>query len=116
MLIFFVQAEDGIRDGHVTGVQTCALPILSWRGRTIRPNEREYAVRLQYRVGDEGEFNDVTGQDGGVIEYRRSTTEGHQQSFGPITLPADAEGQDYVQLRWKYHYTGQVESGDRKSV
>src|SRR5207253_7079948 len=26
---FFFQAEDGIRDGHVTGVQTCALPI--WR-------------------------------------------------------------------------------------
>src|SRR5690625_5919752 len=24
---FFYQAEDGIRDGHVTGVQTCALPI-----------------------------------------------------------------------------------------
>src|SRR5207302_4492153 len=29
---FFFQAEDGIRDFHVTGVQTCALPI-SWRGR-----------------------------------------------------------------------------------
>src|SRR5690625_753494 len=32
---FFFQAEDGIRDGHVTGVQTCALPIcanatISW--------------------------------------------------------------------------------------
>src|SRR5690606_40289835 len=26
---FFFQAEDGIRDFHVTGVQTCALPI--WR-------------------------------------------------------------------------------------
>src|SRR5690348_17771490 len=26
---FFFQAEDGIRDGRVTGVQTCALPI-SW--------------------------------------------------------------------------------------
>src|SRR6266568_4284347 len=25
--IFFFQAEDGIRDGTVTGVQTCALPI-----------------------------------------------------------------------------------------
>src|SRR6266700_6541198 len=24
---FFFQAEDGIRDFHVTGVQTCALPI-----------------------------------------------------------------------------------------
>src|SRR5438046_7021904 len=26
---FFFQAEDGIRDWSVTGVQTCALPILS---------------------------------------------------------------------------------------
>src|SRR6266480_7117299 len=25
--VLFFQAEDGIRDGHVTGVQTCALPI-----------------------------------------------------------------------------------------
>src|SRR2546425_6028129 len=30
-LFFFFQAEDGIRDKLVTGVQTCALPIL-WRG------------------------------------------------------------------------------------
>src|SRR5260370_3576528 len=28
-LSFFVQAEDGIRDSSVTGVQTCALPILN---------------------------------------------------------------------------------------
>src|SRR5437868_9199916 len=28
MCIFFFQAEDGIRDRNVTGVQTCALPIL----------------------------------------------------------------------------------------
>src|SRR5690606_40934855 len=28
LLYFFFQAEDGIRDFHVTGVQTCALPIL----------------------------------------------------------------------------------------
>src|SRR5438067_10409717 len=28
MRIFFFQAEDGIRDRNVTGVQTCALPIL----------------------------------------------------------------------------------------
>src|SRR5690606_41708575 len=30
MLIFFFQAEDGIRGFHVTGVQTCALPISSY--------------------------------------------------------------------------------------
>src|SRR5689334_25387461 len=32
MYTFFFQAEDGIRDGTVTGVQTCALPI--WRRTT----------------------------------------------------------------------------------
>src|SRR2546430_9773938 len=31
LLIFFFQAEDGIRDLTVTGVQTCALPILMTR-------------------------------------------------------------------------------------
>src|SRR5690606_41071488 len=30
---FFFQAEDGIRDFHVTGVQTCALPIYAPGGR-----------------------------------------------------------------------------------
>src|SRR6516162_6749064 len=34
---FFFQAEDGIRDYKVTGVQTCALPIwLFWQRRTRR--------------------------------------------------------------------------------
>src|SRR5437016_10714564 len=28
LFLFFFQAEDGIRDWSVTGVQTCALPIL----------------------------------------------------------------------------------------
>src|SRR5689334_23880001 len=31
ILFFFYQAEDGIRDGTATGLQTCALPIwLAW--------------------------------------------------------------------------------------
>src|SRR5690606_40762879 len=35
---FFFQAEDGIRDFHVTGVQTCALPISPARpGVATRP-------------------------------------------------------------------------------
>src|SRR5215475_7637589 len=36
-LFFFFQAEDGIRDFHVTGVQTCALPI--WLRAPIRPTK-----------------------------------------------------------------------------
>src|SRR5579863_10698395 len=33
-MVFFFQAEAGIRGGRVTGVQTCALPIWSARSRT----------------------------------------------------------------------------------
>src|SRR6266404_2681403 len=41
IIIFFFQAEDGIRDKLVTGVQTCALPIFRVgqrvRARNINP-------------------------------------------------------------------------------
>src|SRR5256885_8915272 len=41
---FFFQAEDGIRDYKVTGVQTCALPICNNRTRdeVIRREFRQY--------------------------------------------------------------------------
>src|SRR5437867_6263407 len=37
LFFFFFQAEDGIRDRTVTGVQTCALPILSKRSSKCVP-------------------------------------------------------------------------------
>src|SRR2546422_5454012 len=40
ILIFFFQAEDGIRDVAVTGVQTCALPICSRRPGPSRGRRR----------------------------------------------------------------------------
>src|SRR4051794_41835310 len=42
-VVFFFQAEDGIRDGRVTGVQTCALPIFALRrlqGERLRAGQR----------------------------------------------------------------------------
>src|SRR5690606_39723374 len=42
--VCFFQAEDGIRDFHVTGVQTCALPILY--ERVGDPVTRRADVRL----------------------------------------------------------------------
>src|SRR5260370_7137957 len=38
-IVFFFQAEDGIRDSSVTGVQTCALPIFmrAWNYLFFRP-------------------------------------------------------------------------------
>src|SRR5207249_6630469 len=36
IFFFFFQAEDGIRDRNVTGVQTCALPICRARSSSAR--------------------------------------------------------------------------------
>src|SRR2546427_6229949 len=38
---FFFQAEDGIRDLTVTGVQTCALPISAFRKLQVGPAQPE---------------------------------------------------------------------------
>src|SRR5439155_6656373 len=62
-VFFFFQAEDGIRDGHVTGVQTCALPIYgdgvtdvavfqpssgTWQ---VRPASRDFMTALKATLG-----------------------------------------------------------------
>src|SRR5690606_39124129 len=54
--LFFFQAEDGIRDFHVTGVQTCALPISSkfvWHllGLPYEFFTQRFAGDLARRVG-----------------------------------------------------------------
>src|SRR5438093_12048057 len=48
--IFFFQAEDGIRDWSVTGVQTCALPI------SINYRDVQRAIQALYQSG---QFDDV---------------------------------------------------------
>src|SRR5258708_23606659 len=42
--VFFFQAEDGIRDDLVTGVQTCALPISTVRSAAIQRYAGEYVA------------------------------------------------------------------------
>src|SRR5258706_10715436 len=41
-VFFFFQAEDGIRDWSVTGVQTCALPIYDMEDRTYKQGIARY--------------------------------------------------------------------------
>src|SRR3989441_4589884 len=53
LLLFFFQAEDGIRDKLVTGVQTCALPISALFDGGERAGE-ERGVRLHRDPGAEG--------------------------------------------------------------
>src|SRR2546427_4910087 len=48
LFFFFFQAEDGIRDLTVTGVQTCALPIFTYLHRS-----RDELVRMQRQMAAE---------------------------------------------------------------
>src|SRR5207253_10842937 len=77
LVFFFFQAEDGIRDGHVTGVQTCALPI--WprrerlfvygtlrRGFALHPLLRKLAVRYVGRGKIQGHLYDLGRFPGAV--------------------------------------------------
>src|SRR5438128_4268254 len=54
VFFFFFQAEDGIRDATVTGVQTCALPIFpSVEVSLSAPDAVFYAPDLTYRTQDD---------------------------------------------------------------
>src|SRR5438067_7043032 len=53
---FFFQAEDGIRDRNVTGVQTCALPI------SLAGLERTDVAR-HFDLCDSGEISTLTGKE-----------------------------------------------------
>src|SRR3712207_8875524 len=53
-IFFFFQAEDGIRDIGVTGVQTCALPISDTRPEPDSDEVRENRKEMARRVAEEG--------------------------------------------------------------
>src|SRR5690625_7192099 len=76
--LFFFQAEDGIRDGHVTGVQTCALPICGLRPQTTdgqisvhgmadsapRSEERRVGKECRCRGAPDREKEEAGGTEG----------------------------------------------------
>lgn len=85
---------------------------------TVSRNSRIYNIRLQYRLGDYGEFSDLLTDDDEIIEYL-CNVDGHSRSFGPFSLPEDLHGRPYLQLLWRYYYTGEredPESGQRSEL
>lgn len=88
---------------------------LSWTGETVLPNERSYALRVQYRIGDEGEFIDLTGSSGLAVEYVAHHNAGHEIKFKDIDIPAELMGQPYVQIRWVYYWIA-GDSGPRAQL
>src|SRR5690606_40234192 len=62
---FFFRAEDGIRDFHVTGVQTCALPICcvpdaAWRelSAIVTPENVAFMKQTKQRSYEERDLAD----------------------------------------------------------
>src|SRR2546430_8714153 len=69
LVVFFFQAEDGIRDLTVTGVQTCALPISGVLGfadefLSLRANAVLYG--RQFTLHDIGELKRFPNQNPGA--------------------------------------------------
>src|SRR2546423_10708295 len=59
IFFFFFQAEDGIRDKLVTGVQTCALPISDARERLGERHQAQVVQRVHEEARVEVMADDV---------------------------------------------------------
>src|SRR5207247_6362698 len=89
---FFCQAEDGIRDPLVTGVQTCALPILWWSRKAESREPREsHAGSERVRMRKQGETGTEESSEsfptGGELTrpFRQSNSRGKRSSKGAPT-------------------------------
>src|SRR5690606_40334203 len=98
LCFFFFQAEDGIRDFHVTGVQTCALPIY------VVDHD---AVDLERAAGDLFESGD-RAQQGGLAAARRADED---DELARLYVEIDAV-QD-LDIAVGLGHLGQFESGHR---
>src|SRR5437762_5010212 len=81
-MLFFFQAEDGIRDTSVTGVQTCALPIWRFRPCVLRPVHdgglgMDTSSDRRGGRGEEGFPHSIFGLS---FQKRRHTTFGSRRS------------------------------------
>src|SRR5258708_35248210 len=88
--VFFFQAEDGIRDDLVTGVQTCALPISHSKRRRFRNLLRGRDVQELKELQRQGmsiqAISELTGWDRKTIrKYVQAA--GGAPECGPAPAP-----------------------------
>src|SRR3712207_5584683 len=108
MIVFFFQAEDGIRDIGVTGVQTCALPIFvvgpegtpeqpsgvpvyAWKGETLE--EYWWCIEQTLRWPDGGGPNMILddGGDATLLVHKGKEFE----KAGAVPDPASADSEEF---------------------
>src|SRR2546430_7834164 len=82
LLFFFFQAEDGIRDLTVTGVQTCALPIYALAG--------DYYLRKR-----EGALGDAVSSSADSVKFSRQQLEqGQIDMFTVLRLTGENRSEE----------------------
>src|SRR3712207_9495288 len=79
-IIFFLQAEDGIREIGVTGVQTCALPIC--RNRRVTFSQRTTFAHWLIRIGRSRQDCTHFAYIVPIIVDRKSVVSGKSVDFG----------------------------------
>src|SRR5690606_40319100 len=83
----FCQSGDGIRDFHVTGVQTCALPIFPlFSGKTIAGATVTFPATISYGAGLSYHADHWFGE---LYDYTRT----RWVPYGPHRFDIDAEMQ-----------------------
>src|SRR2546430_3825423 len=102
MLSFFFQAEDGIRDLTVTGVQTCALPISSEIHEITAPSSTPLIVNDHAEIAAEVPVEGVhVGQEDDSVPLARQKA-GRDLIVGKSTHnlaqahAAQGDGADYI--------------------
>src|SRR5690625_199860 len=91
-LFFFFQAEAGIRYGHVTGVQTCALPILpAW---PAAPTDSCVAPPRRRRGPGPARVVSSAGQSAWFTPRRSGVRAPHDPPQRPSALPLTAACQN----------------------
>src|SRR5699024_11885687 len=76
---FFFQAEDGIRDRNVTGVQTCALPILLQQEQNLAGQTGAQGLGAHLHGGDALGHVQVLGV---VVEARQRRNRSEERRVG----------------------------------
>src|SRR6266850_1422527 len=86
MSFFFFQAEDGIRDYKVTGVQTCALPI------SVQPRHRADYGGIGVAGMRPGELRELTRAEVQLLRSQAGKKAEASERPRPVALPARRHG------------------------
>src|SRR2546422_2886505 len=89
MFFFFFQAEDGIRDVAVTGVQTCALPISRRAGEVVAVDSSADALARGRENATLNEITNITWREANAFDLLRDL-ERREELFDTIVLDPPA--------------------------